>query len=135
MTTRPHPTNRLALASALLALAPLLGGCAASTVDVRGHQLALTLSEFQIAPQNVSMPAGTIVLVAHNRGILTHSLAVEREGPEPEAEPVVLARTGAILPGATGSLTITLRRKGRYELQSTIANQGDLGMNGTLTIR
>lgn len=127
--------NRVAFLTALIALGLLLGGCGAKTVHVGGHHLVLNLSEYQIVPQNVSMPGGRIVIVAHNRGILTHSVAIEREGALPEDAATVLASTGTILPGASRTLQITLEKPGRYELLSTIANQGDLGMNGTLTIR
>jgi uncharacterized cupredoxin-like copper-binding protein len=47
----------------------------------------------------------------------------------------VLGATGIIMPGASGSVTLTLLRRGRYELRSTIANQADLGMYGTLIVR
>jgi uncharacterized cupredoxin-like copper-binding protein len=122
----------------IASLAPLmlaLAGCASEAVRVQGHRLTLTLSEYRILPDSVSAPAGTLVIVAHNRGILTHDVAIERKSQAEAPTPVVLATTGTIKPGASGRLQITLHRPGRYELLSTIANQSDLGMNGTLTIR
>ncbi len=133
MFLRPIIRRTVLTPLALLALA--LGGCGAGTVHLQGHAVQLTLSEYAIRPQNVSVPAGTIEIVAHNHGILTHDVAVERESGPSEAEMPALSSTGTIMPGKSGTLTITLRRPGRYVLASTIANQSDLGMRGTLTVR
>jgi plastocyanin len=127
-----HTPVTAPLIATLAALA--VGGCAPAQVRMSGHTLTVTLSEYAITPQRVSLPAGPIVIVARNRGILTHDIAIERAGAL-EANRPSLASTGTIMPGATGTLRITLRHPGTYTMLSTIANQADLGMNGTLTIR
>lgn len=100
----------------------------------RGHQLSLTLQEYRIAPQSVSVPAGRLLIVARNKGILTHNIAIE-VGRLEEGNPDVIAASEAISPGASATLEVDLSQRGRYLLVSTIANQRDLGMNGTLIVR
>lgn len=121
--------------AAALASASLLAGCGAGTTRVSGHVVTVRLDEYRIVPQSVSVPAGRLEIVAINRGILTHDIALERARRDVEGQPPLLGATGIIMPGARGSMTVTLRRPGRYELVSTIANQADLGMYGTLIVR
>jgi len=125
----------VSVALALLGAGALAGCGAAPTVRMRTHVVRLELDEYRIVPQSVSVPAGRVTIVAVNRGILTHDVAVERGHADVEGQRAVLAATGIIMPGASGSLTLTLSHPGRYELRSTIANQADLGMYGTLIVR
>jgi hypothetical protein len=121
---------------ALAAIAPLpLAGCGAGrTVRVTGHRLDLTLSEYRIAPQTASVPAGRLRLVAHNRGILTHNVELER-GSLDSTERTVLATIPTLLPGARASIVAGPLRPGRYLLVSTIDDQTTLGMSATLVVR
>src|ERR1700691_5938445 len=78
----------------------LLAGCgAARTARLAAHELRLTLSEYRIAPQSTSVPAGRLRIVAHNRGILTHNLELER-GSLDSTERTVLAVVHTLLPRA-----------------------------------
>lgn len=125
------------IAALVLALAISLtlaarGGPA--TVRLDGHLARLTLSEFSISPQALSVPAGRLEIVARNSGILPHNLTFERERPNAEGEPVVLSATGPVLPGATVAIWARVSA-GRYRMLSTISNQADLGMTGTLVVR
>src|ERR1700728_1840007 len=65
---------------ALAATAPLLlAGCGAGhTVRLQGPRLAVTLSEYRITPQAVSVPPGRLQIRARNSGILTHNVELER---------------------------------------------------------
>jgi plastocyanin len=121
-------------ALALLGAGPLAGCGTTTTVRVQGRVVRLELDEYRIVPQSVSVPAGRITIIAVNHGILTHDVAVERGHPDLEGR-AVLGATGIIMPGASGSVTVTVPRPGRYELRSTIANQADLGMYGALIVR
>jgi len=103
-------------------------------VRQRGHLLRLALQEYRIVPQSVSVPAGRLQIVARNGGILAHNIAVE-VGRLAEGNPDVIAASGTIMPGSSATLSVDLPHAGRYLLVSTIANQRDLGMNGTLVVR
>jgi uncharacterized cupredoxin-like copper-binding protein len=135
-------SRRLALGGLLLAVALLVavsfalssrGGPA--TVRVAGHVVAVTLNEYSIKPQNISVPAGSFTLVVHNSGILTHNLTLEHEHLDSKGEPVIIASSRTLLPGATVRTPVEALNAGRYRMTSTIANQADLGMTGTLSVR
>jgi hypothetical protein len=112
-----------------------LAGCGAgAAARVSGHSVALTLEEYRIVPRTVSVPAGRLQIVAHNRGILTHNLEVER-GSLDSSERTVLATIHTLLPGASESVLTQPLAPGRYLLVSTVGNQAVLGMSGTLIVR
>jgi hypothetical protein len=125
---------------AVTLLAPLipvgaLAGCGeGTTARVSGHGVALTLEEYRIVPQTVSVPAGRLQIVARNRGILTHNLEVER-GSLDSTERTVLATIHTLLPGTSESVLTQPLAPGRYLLVSTVGNQAVLGMSGTLIVR
>jgi hypothetical protein len=122
------------LAAAALALL-LLAGCGSGrTVRVTGHRLALTLEEYRILPQTVSVPAGKLTIAACNRGILTHNVALQR-GSLDSDERTTLTDIPTLLPGRCGSVTTAPLAKGRYLLASTVGNQAVLGMAATLIVR
>jgi hypothetical protein len=122
------------LAAALLTPL-LLAGCGETRpLHVAGHRLALTLEEYRILPQTVSVPPGPLTIVAHNRGILTHNVALER-GSLDSSEREILADVPTLLPGRSGSRLTQPLAPGRYLLVSTIGNQAVLGMAATLIVR
>jgi hypothetical protein len=131
MTLRLLPP--IALAAALL-----LGGCGSTskTVSVANseHQLAFSLDEYRIVPRNVSVPAGPLRITVTNHGLLTHNLVVALRDRNADGNRVVLTKTRTLQPGASVVLTPTLR-PGHYAMSSTLSNQADLGMMGTLTVR
>jgi hypothetical protein len=125
---------RLLLAAAIASLA--LTGCGTSaSVRTSSHELAVTLTEYRIAPQTVSVPAGRLRLVAHNRGILTHNVELERGSLDSGERRVVLAVIHTLLPGATGTVVTGPLAPGKYLLVSAVGNQTTLGMAATLTVR
>lgn len=122
------------LAGALLAPL-LLAGCGArQTTHVAGHRLALTLEEYRILPQAASVPAGPLRIVACNRGVLTHNVALQR-GTLDSDERTTLTGIPTLLPGRCGSVLSTPLAPGRYLLVSTVGNQAVLGMVATLVVR
>ncbi|MFI5005009.1 MAG: hypothetical protein ACHQE6_08340 [Solirubrobacterales bacterium] len=124
----------VALLAPLMSVGALAGCGGGTTVRVAGHSVALTLEEYRIVPQTVSVPAGRLQIVARNRGILTHNLEVER-GSLDSTERTVLATIHTLLPGASESVVTQPLAPGRYLLVSTVGNQAVLGMSGTLIVR
>lgn len=126
---------RLRLLLCTLSATLLLSGCGgAGTVRVDSGRLSLSLDEYRILPRTVSVPAGALRIVVANHGILTHNLTLERENRDSNGQVVTVATTSTIMPGATVTIAPTLR-PGRYAMVSTVANQADLGMSGTLVVR
>lgn len=122
------------LAAALLATL-LMAGCGGTrTVHVTSHRLALTLEEYRILPQTVSVPAGPLRITACNRGILTHNVALQ-QGTLDSDERTTLTGIPTLLPGRCGSVLSTPLAPGRYLLTSTVGNQAVLGMAATLIVR
>lgn len=121
------------LAGALLVSFVLASG-GARTVLLRGHTATVTLSEYSITPQSISVPAGATRILAYNRGVIAHNLTVSYARLDSKGQRVILDATHAILPGARGTLEFEIP-PGRYALASTISNQADLGMTGTLIVR
>ncbi len=121
---------------AVASLAPLLlAGCGVTqTALVPGHTLTLTLSEYRIVPQTASVPAGPLRIVACNRGILTHNVALQR-GTLDSNERTTLTDVPTLLPGRCGSVATQPLAPGRYLLASTVGNQAVLGVAATLIVR
>jgi hypothetical protein len=131
MSRRTHAST-LCLTLALAAAA--LAGCGSQApVVVRGQTLHLRLDEFRILPGTVEIHAGRVQIVAHNFGVLTHNVTVELSKRDSNGNPVVLAKTPVLLPGASQSVNVSLG-PGRYVLASSVAEQTDLGMTSTLVV-
>ena len=113
----------------LLALLIALPGCLSegATTRERRHAATVTLDDYFIRPQNLSVPGGRTTLTVVNRGRLGHTLRVRIN------DTVVLAYT-AIQPGGSRTRSFHLRR-GRYTMFDPIANNEELGMHGTLVVR
>ncbi len=122
------------LVAALLATLLLAGCGAGQAARVTGHRLALTLDEYRILPQTVSVPAGALRITACNRGVLTHNVALQR-GTLDSDERTTLTGISTLLPGKCGSAPTTTLAPGRYLLVSTVGNQAVLGMAATLIVR
>jgi hypothetical protein len=118
---------------ALVALA--FAGCGAGrTVRLSGHRLDLALSEYRIEPRSTSVPPGPLLIVARNRGMLTHNVELER-GSLDSTERTVLATIPTLLPGASEAKRTPPLTPGRYLLVSTLDDQTTLGMSATLIVR
>jgi hypothetical protein len=113
----------------LLALLFVLPGCLSdgATILARRHAVTVTLDDYFIRPQNLSVPRGRTTLTVVNRGRLGHTLRVRIN------DTVVVAYT-AIRPGGSRTRSFHLRR-GRYTMFDPIANNEELGMHGTLVVR
>jgi hypothetical protein len=128
------PPVALALA---LAAAVLLVGCGGDdTFRTDRPALRLTLDEYRIAPQDVTVERKRLKIVARNTGILTHNLIVQIPQTERGERPVELARTKTAQPGETVEVKIDEEdlAPGSYELICSISNHDDLGQFGRLTV-
>jgi hypothetical protein len=136
------PTRLAATRTTLLRALALVGcalpfaGCGqGGTVRVEGRRASLTLEEYRILPRTLSVPAGRVLIAVRNRGVLTHDVALEREGVGANGKPAILGITPVLLPGAQGAIRTPPLAPGRYVLTSTIGNQAVLGMSGVLVVR
>lgn len=123
---------------ALLALGALaVAGCGDGPDYVRDRDatVRVTLDEYRIVPENVSVRAGRVHFVVRNEGRLTHNLVLEELDPPDDEEPEVFLRTDTARPGETVSeRERTVLRPGRYRMLCKIGNHDDLGQYGELKV-
>ena len=119
------------LGAAVVCLSP---GCGhGEPVRVRDGVVRVTLDDYAIMPQDISVPAGRVEFVARNAGRLTHNLRVEVAPEQPGEEGKRLGGTPTAHPGETVRATLTLK-PGTYRLRCSLANHDDLGMHGELVV-
>lgn len=113
---------------ALLAITlGLLAGCGRMTRVPVGGTLQVAVTEYRVVPQSVSMAPGTVTILVHNYGRLSHNLVISLDGQSRFS-------TQPIPPGQTTALYATLML-GRYQIASTILADQALGTYGTLTVK
>ncbi|MDQ3851094.1 MAG: hypothetical protein M3296_10845 [Actinomycetota bacterium] len=122
-------------ALALLAPALAIGGCGTQTVRTERPALRLTLDEYRIVPQDVSVRPGRLKIIVHNAGRLTHNLIVQIPPQDPDDKAVELGRVDTAQPGESPDPIKLTLRPGRYRMVCSIANHDDLGQYGTLTVK
>jgi hypothetical protein len=123
----PRPRSALltaALISVLLAL--LTGGCGNTERVGSDRTLEVALTEYRVNPKVATVTAGSLTIIVHNYGRLSHNLVVESAGQ-------TAGSTKAIAPGATGVIVLSLT-KGTYMMSSTILSDTALGAYGTLKV-
>jgi hypothetical protein len=132
---RPAMSRSILLVAVLAALALTAGGCGDDdTFRTDRPILRLTLDEYRVVPQSIVVKPGRMKFDVHNRGRLTHNLAIQiPKGPD--GKPVELARTETMQPGERGEPIKLTLQPGEYRLVCTIANHDDLGQYGTLEVR
>jgi hypothetical protein len=136
-----HP---LRVTTPLLVAAALLAGCGGEPAPVTDKDaiLRVTLTEYRIEPQNITVQATArpmkVHVVARNEGHLTHNLVIESIESAGEqgtgAQPIVFMKTDTAHPGETVSKTAFLQ-PGRYRLTCSIGNHDNLGQYGRLVVR
>jgi hypothetical protein len=119
-------TRKLAPAIAALGAAGLLSGCGHTHRVGANRSVQMTLTEYRLRPHDLSVSAGTLAILVHNYGRLTHNLAVTEAGQ-------LVATTDGILPGQSAELDLSLA-PGRYQMSSTILSDESLGLYGTLSV-
>jgi nitrite reductase (NO-forming) len=121
--------TRTATPLAALAALAVASGCGGAGAPVRtdATSLEITLDDYLIRPQEITVPAGkrlTVTIV--NRGRLGHTLRLRRGGAD-------VFEQGTIPPGER--VTRRLRPKaGTYTMYCAIANHEELGMHGTFEV-
>jgi plastocyanin len=129
------PARRALFGALLVAAIVLAAGCS-DDAPVREDQplVRVTLDEYAITPQDVSVPSGRVELVARNIGRLTHNLQIEVPPKDSDAQTETLGETPTAQPGTTVDATVDLK-PGTYLMRCSLANHDDLGMTGTLVVR
>jgi uncharacterized cupredoxin-like copper-binding protein len=134
MLPAPPRARRVLQAALLAVLVVLLVGCGDEPVHEAQPVVRVTLDEYAITPQDVSVPSGRVELVARNIGRLTHNLQIEIPPKDPDEQSAALGHTPTAQPGTTVTATVTLK-PGTYLMRCSLANHDDLGMTGTLIVR
>jgi plastocyanin len=114
----------------LAACALVLAGCGASGAPVRERTRAfsVTLDDYLIRPQRLSVPdAGRLTVTVTNRGRLGHTFRIRARTRN------VLAFT-TLEPGETKTRSVRLG-PGTYTMYCALANHEELGMYGTLVVK
>ena len=84
-------------------------------------------TEFHIAPAQITISStGSVTFDATNAGKIDHALELEGNSVE--------QKIGTISPGSSGKLTVTLSKKGTYELYCPIDNHRTMGMQATVVV-
>ncbi len=109
-----------------VASAILLAGCHHTLTLGPATPVHVGLTEYHLVPQDVRVPAGTVVVDVHNYGRLTHNLVISVNG-----KPSGVTRP--IPPGRSAVLDVFLA-PGKYLIASTILDDVPLGLYGTLTV-
>jgi uncharacterized cupredoxin-like copper-binding protein len=118
------------------ALALALPGCGESDVFRTERPIVrVTLDEYRIVPQNISIRPGRIKFVVRNAGRLTHNLVVQNERADGTFIELPGRRVVTMQPGQTAEPIKLDLTAGTYRLVCTIANHDDLGQFGRLEVQ
>ena len=120
-------STRTLIALTLSVLALSACGGTEPTVRERTGNISVTLDDYLIRPQNISVPKGReLTATVTNRGRLGHTFRIRGRNKN------VLAFT-TLQPGETKSRKFKLA-KGKYTMYCALANHEELGMYGTLVV-
>jgi plastocyanin len=123
----PHTRSaRLASVLAPVLIAALTGGCGQAEHVGSDRTLAVALTEYRLNPKTATVGSGTLTIVVHNYGRLSHNLVLARDGQ-------TAGSTRAIPPGQTAEIVLSVTR-GSYTMSSTILSDTALGESGTLKV-
>ena len=111
----------------LLALLALAGcGSAGAPVKADDRRAQITLDDYTIRPQDLTVKSGKLTVTVSNEGRLGHTFRIRGRNKN------VLAFE-TLQPGETKSRTFRLGR-GTYTMYCALANHEELGMYGTLVV-
>jgi hypothetical protein len=111
-----------------VALCLVVCGCGERSASYRSSLLRLRISEYQISPESVRMPAGVVRIRLTNEGVLVHEVAVA------DSDGRIIGQTGAAFPGHTVLSGPFRLAPGRYRIYDPGANYADLGAYGSLAV-
>lgn len=92
-----------------------------------GPTVAVQLSDFKIAPEQLTAPAGTTTFAVKNEGPTPHNLTIR------DSSGKVVAATASINPGQSATLTVGLG-PGTYTAFCSLPGHESLGMKDSLKI-
>jgi plastocyanin len=110
--------------SSPVASAPTAPGAAATSTHAQA--VAVQMTEYHLALPRTTLAAGTYTFTAVNAGRAVHALAINGPGVKDQ-------HTGAVVPGATAPLTVTLT-PGTYDMYCPVGNHKAMGMDVALTV-
>jgi hypothetical protein len=123
---RSTPTVLLAALAFTLAFAGV-ATAAQPLVRRRATVVTVTETEYKITLPHMPLKPGPYRFEVANRGKIVHAFAIRGPG-------VSTRRTGSIRPGATASLSVTLK-KGTYQVWCPTDGHRALGMHTVLKVR
>jgi plastocyanin len=115
-----------------LAAVLVLAACAApdtgdSAPPADADALTVTVSDFMIEPDELSVTGTTVTMDVVNDGPTPHNLSVR------DADGEVVMATADLSTGGTETITADLE-PGEYTIFCSLAGHESLGMSGTLTV-
>ncbi len=122
----PARGAKLPLAIVSLALAWVAAGCGQTRAVGGDRTLRVAITEYRLNPQSAHTSPGTIAILVHNYGRLTHNLVVSENGQ-------VIDSTKPIPPGESAEIDLNLA-PGSYLMTSTILSDQALGTYGNLSV-
>lgn len=126
------------LVVAVLAVVLVQAGCnTGPKFRIRGGAVHLDLSEYAIAPRNLEMPAGRLVIDARNRGRLVHSLRIVSDDDKRGNRRARFAASARppLRPGdARAAMIAVCLGPGSYRIISGQPGEEDLGMVADLHV-
>jgi hypothetical protein len=121
-------TERRRYAAAAAVFTVALGGAAIGGVvadaQVAAPSVTVTMKEFKLTP-SAALKAGSVTIVAVNKGKLPHALAIKGTG--------VSMKTALVQPGKSAKLNVTLK-SGTYKLWCPVGSHASLGMRLALKL-
>jgi len=91
------------------------------------HAVGVSEREWSVSLGRLRVPHGKITLYITNFGQDDHNIKVRRHGRQ-------YGFSGRIRSGQTTTLTVTLRRPGKYHVFCGIPGHREMGMNAVLTV-
>ena len=112
-----------------VAVAVLAALCAAAGVAVPAAAaptisvVRVSMDEWRVRAQPLSVPRGTVVFHVRNAGTIQHNFSIAGK------------RTRRIAPGTAVAVRVEFRRPGRRAFLCTLNSHAEAGMRGELVIR
>jgi plastocyanin len=89
---------------------------------VKTTTVAVTMREFKFTLSKKTVPHGIVIFKLINRGKLAHDFKIAGH------------KSALIKPGKTGTLKVTISKKGKYAYLCTVRGHAKAGMKGTLRV-
>jgi plastocyanin len=122
----------LALAATVAALAAGVTASTAAAARTGDHRVAssirATTREYAIALTSRTVKRGRLTIHVHDSGTIAHAISISGPG-------LAEASTPNVNPGGDVTLTVNLRRPGRYTVWCPIPGHREAGMHTTLVVR